>query len=778
MTTPTTLRLLLVEDNESDADVLLLELRRAGFDVRMSRVEDANAFIDALNRGADWDLIIADYNLPAFDGIQALEIYHRYTLDIPFFLVSGTVGEEVAVTAMKAGAHDYLIKDNLVRLGAAVRRELRDAQLRRESQREHQRFLESEQRFAEIFRNSPVPIMVTRFEDGTILDINQALTDLLGFEREDAIGRPTPRFGAWSSAQDRQAFVDEIIRTGRARTIERTIPAKDGRLVSIVVYFNVIELSGERRLVVTMLDITARKQAEETLRESEEHFRLLVESSNELILEVAMDGTVLYASPNHTTIVGRTPAEIVGRSAFEHVHPDDLPGVLAHFRTRDASGLFRNRFADGSWHWLEASGRAFQTHAGEQRGVIVSRDVTERIRAEDTRKRLEEQLRQAQKLEALGTLAGGIAHDFNNILTAIIAFTDLARMEIDRPSEVLAHLAEVRLAGDRARDLVKQILAFSRKQKHERQSTRLQDVLREALKLLRSTLPATIEIASRVDDAAPTVLADPSQVHQVVMNLGTNAAHAMRERPGRIDVELGVAEAGPALLERIPELTPGRYVRIIVSDTGGGIGPETLKRIFEPFFTTKAPGEGTGLGLAVCHGIMRDHDGAITVRSTPGQGTTFELFFPAHVQEPVAAKSASEEMPIGRGERLLVIDDEKAICASMKSILTRLGYRVAEYSDPVAAVEAFRAEPGSFDLVLTDLTMPRMTGIDVARAVLEARPGLPVLLTSGFSASWTPEAVRSLGIHDLVAKPVSLPMLALMLRDALDRHPRVDRAAR
>ena len=769
--TPTPLRLLLVEDSESDADVLILELRRAGFAVQMTRVDDAAAFIEALNAGEVWDLIIADYNLPSFDGLAALEIYHRYSLDIPFFLVSGTVGEEVAVTAMRAGAHHSLNKHTPVRLGAAGRRERRDAQLRRESQRDHDRLVESEQRFTEIFRNSPVPIMVTALEDGTILDVNQALTDLLGFTREDAVGRKTPQFGAWAGPEDRRGFVDEILRTGRARTIERTIPTKDGRRVTIVVFFNVIELDREKRLVVTMLDISARKHAEDTLRESEERFRQLVENSNELILEVATNGTVLYASPNHEVITGRRVEEMVGTSAFANVHPEDLPAVLRKFQSRDASGLFRNRFGDGSWHWLEASGRSFRLESGEERGVIVSRDVTERIRAEETRKRLEEQLRQAQRLEALGTLAGGIAHDFNNILTAIIAFTDLARMEIDRPSEVLAHLAEVRLAGDRARDLVKQILAFSRKQKHERQATRIQVVVREALKLLRSTLPATIEISARVDEAAPTVLGDPSQIHQVLMNLGTNAGHAMRDRTGRLDVALDVVEADAGMLERVPELTPGRYVRVTVADTGHGMHPETLKRIFEPFFTTKAPGEGTGLGLAVCHGIMRDHDGAITVRSQRGEGTTFELFFPAQVEETPATQATPVEMPLGRGERILVIDDENPICASMKFILTRLGYVVTTSSDPVAAVEQFRADPGAFDLVLTDLTMPRMTGIDVARTVLELRPGLPVLLASGFSASWTPEAVRALGIQELVAKPVSLPVLAGILRAALDRRP-------
>ena len=764
--TPTPLRLLLVEDSESDADVLLLELRRSGFATEVRRVDHAAAFAEALGVPG-WDLIIADYNLPSFDGLQALELYKARALDVPFFLISGTVGEEVAVAAMRLGAHDYLIKDNLVRLGAAVRRELREAQLRRESLREHERLLESEQRFTEIFRNSPVPIIVTRLADGTILDMNAAVEAFLGYTREDAVGRSVVEFGAWENAEQRQALIDEVRATGRARSIERSIPTKDGRIVTAVVFFNSIELDGERRLVVTMLDISERKRIELDLRESEERFRLLVENSNELIVEVAADGQVLYASPNHAAITGRPAAAVVGRSVFEHIHPDDLAAMRARFQAQSGTGLFRHRFADGSWHWLESSGRIFRLASGVERGVLVSRDVTERIRAEETRKRLEEQLRQAQKLEALGTLAGGIAHDFNNILTAIIAFTDLARMEIDRPSEVLAHLAEVRIAGDRARDLVKQILAFSRKQKHERQPTRLHLVVREALKLLRSTIPSTIEIRSRVEDAAPTVLADASQVVQVLMNLGTNAAHAMRDRTGTLTVTLEVAEADAALVERIPELTPGRYVRLSVTDTGCGMTPDVQKRLFEPFFTTKPPGEGTGLGLAVVHGIMRDHDGAIAVRSAPNAGSTFELYFPAHVEEVAATANREEETPLGLGERVLVIDDESAICASMRYTLVRLGYGVTTFTDPVAAMDAFRADPNAFDLVLTDLTMPRMTGIDVARGVLETRPGLPVLMTSGFSASWTPEAVRALGIHDLVAKPISLPVLAVALRSAL-----------
>jgi PAS domain S-box-containing protein len=770
--TPTPLRVVLVEDSDADAALILLELQRAGYAPTIVQVDQAGPLREAL-AGAAVDIVIADYNLPSFTGLEALDIHRVLIPDVPFFLVSGTIGEDLAVAAMRAGANDYLLKDNLARLGPAVARELREAELRRERRHDLEKLRESERRFTAIFQNSPVAIVVTTFEEGTILDANPAAIELFGYTRDELIGKTSSAFGAWDNPEDRRAIIGHALAQGRTYSIERNLRRRTGETITVLASFSFMDVGGANRLVVTMQDITARKVAEENLRESEERYRLLVENSSELILEVSLEGIVLYASPNHLQFTGRAPRELVGRSVFQHVHPEDLAQVQARFRDRVASGLFRNQFADGSWHWLESMGRIFQLSSGVQRGVIVSRDVTDRVRAEETRKRLEEQLRQAQKLEALGTLAGGIAHDFNNILTAVMAYTDMAIMEPEAPYIVRQHLTEVRLASDRAKELVRQILTFSRQQKHERKPLDLATVIEEVLKLLRSTLPTTIAIESRLAADVPVTFADPVQIHQVLMNLGTNAAHAMRERSGKLTVRLDTELIDDHHARKLAELRPGRYARLSVSDTGEGMSEETLKRVFEPFFTTKGPGQGTGLGLAVVHGIVRDHDGAIQLESELGRGTTVRIYLPEHTAEAPERAAQRPALPRGKGEHILFIDDEPAIGSVASKLLQRLGYRVSAFEDPVAGLKAFRTAPAAFDLVITDLTMPQLTGIDVARHILETRPRMPILLISGFSATWSTERVRELGILDLIAKPLSMEILASAARHALDHPPPV-----
>jgi PAS domain S-box-containing protein len=761
------LRILLLEDSETDADVLALELRRAGFAPQTTRVESQEAFSQALGEGT-WDLLVADYNLPSFSGLDALAIYKQSGLDVPFFLVSGTVGEEVAVAALRTGAHDYLLKDNLTRLGPAVARELREANLRRTRRDDLERLVASERRFTTIFRSSPVAIVVATLESGLIHDINPAALELFGRSREEVVGRPAIEFGAWPDSVERRAISGDAISQERGGSFEREVSTRGHDRLTVLASFSVIELDGDARLVVTLQDISARKLAEQTLRASEERFRLLVESSNELIVEVALDGTILYASPNHAPITGRAPEEMVGSNALDYVHPDDLPEVIQKVSSGDGSGLFRYRVQDGSWHWLEASGRAFRLASSEERGVIVSRDVSPRIAADEARKELEEQLRQAQKLDALGTLAGGIAHDFNNILAAISAYTELAELDSEQPAAVREHLGEVLNATTRATELVRRILAFSRQHKQARVPVQLEQVITEALKLVRSTLPATIEIISTIGGGAATVLADPIQIHQVVMNLCTNAAHAMADRTGRLSLDLTTLELGAALLEAPPDLRAGRYARLSVTDSGCGMDETTVARIFEPFFTTKAPGEGTGLGLAVVHGIVRDHDGAILVRSVLGQGTTFDVYFPESEAKAKAAVEDEFALVRGRGERLLFVDDEPALCRSARSMLERLGYRITTTSDPEDALKRFHEAPGEVDLVITDLTMPRMTGVDLAQELLALRPELPIVLVSGFGGKWTPERAREIGIRASLSKPLSLSSLASALRQVLD----------
>lgn len=400
--------------------------------------------------------------------------------------------------------------------------------------------------------------------------------------------------------------------------------------------------------------------------------------------------------------------------------------------------------------------------------LTVVQDQTARIEAERTQTELESQLRQAQKLEALGQLAGGIAHDFNNILTAIMAYAELALMDLDNPDEVRQHLDQVQKASNRARDLVRRILTFSRQRKQERKPVPLTPVIEEAVNLVRSTLPATIEIAVQIAAGTPVVLADLSQIHQVLMNLCTNSAYAMRDRPGRLGIALERVNVDAALVRTQPDLREGCYARLTVSDTGSGIAPDILKRVFEPFFTTKEPGEGTGLGLSVVHGIMQDHEGAVTVESELGKGTTFRLYFPEQIGATEDEPAGVQPLSRGRGERVLFVDDELALCDSTRQLLDKLGYRTTAVSSPVAALERFRENPDDFDIVITDLSMPFMTGVDVGREILSLRPELPVVLASGFSGTWTTERVRAQGMRDLLIKPLTAAALSAAIRRVLD----------
>lgn len=378
------------------------------------------------------------------------------------------------------------------------------------------------------------------------------------------------------------------------------------------------------------------------------------------------------------------------------------------------------------------------------------------------------QLVQAQKMEAIGTLAGGIAHDFNNILTAIIGYTELAREEVPEGSRVQANLQEVLKAGMRAKDLVQQILMFSRQSTQEQKPLQMDSIVEEGLKLLRASIPTTIEIRPNIQRECGTVLGDPTQIYQVLMNLCANAAHAMREKGGVLEVSLMNVDIDAALAQH-PDLKSGPYVRLTVSDTGHGMDRAVMERIFDPYFTTKEPGEGTGMGLAVVHGAVKSHGGAIAVDSEPGKGTTFHVYFPRMERGGAPEAEAAASIPTG-SERILFVDDEKALVDMIKQMIESLGYKVAGRTSSIEALEAFRAQPDKFDLVITDQTMPNMTGEMLARKLLRIRPDIPIILCTGYSESITKEKVKAMGIRELIMKPVVRSELARIIRDVLDQE--------
>jgi len=419
---------------------------------------------------------------------------------------------------------------------------------------------------------------------------------------------------------------------------------------------------------------------------------------------------------------------------------------------------------------VEGEKRYFEARiapSGVDEIVATVRDITNRKLAEAERERLEHQLRQSQKMEAIGTLAGGIAHDFNNILTAIIGHTELLRAKRPGDADLQDRLVEIAKAGGRAKELVAQILTFSRRQERTRTQIALGPVVHEALKLLRAAIPASTEIAADVDPHVPDVFADATQIHQVVMNLAANAAAAMAGRAGRLRVSLAAVDVDDALAARHPALAPGPYVRLMVEDDGAGMEPEVMERIFDPFFTTKRAGEGTGLGLSVVHGIVSAHDGAILVESRLGVGTAFQVFFPAVATGATAASHPHPAAPLGSGEHVLCVDDEPTIAELLKAQLEALGYHVTTHTSPIEALADFLARPFAFDVVVTDLTMPGMNGADLAERLLAVRPELRVVMATGYGRVMSEERARELGIGKVLLKPFSMSALAEAIQQAL-----------
>ncbi|HHX28899.1 MAG TPA: response regulator, partial [Firmicutes bacterium] len=394
--------------------------------------------------------------------------------------------------------------------------------------------------------------------------------------------------------------------------------------------------------------------------------------------------------------------------------------------------------------------------------IGVKRDVSVEVQ-------IQEQMRHAQKMEAIGTLAGGVAHDFNNILAAIVGYTELVKAQV-QDTRLRTNLEQVLVAGRRARDLVRQILTFSRQVEGERRPMQVQTIVREVLKLLRASLPATIEIHERVDLQCPTVQADPTQIHQLTMNLCTNAYQAMPDG-GVLEVSLRQIEANAELREKYPHLQPGRHVLLSVADTGIGMDATLIDKIFDPFFTTREKGGGTGLGLATVHGIVTALGGVIGVESTPGVGSRFDIYLPALDTAQTAPQQRQPRTPRGNGERVLWIDDEKAILQFGKELLERLGYHVTIANGSLEGLELFRATPDAFDVVITDQTMPKMTGTQLARAIKQLRPKVPIVLSSGYSETLTDDEIRDSGIITMIEKPFTLNDMARAVRAALENRP-------
>ena len=491
--------------------------------------------------------------------------------------------------------------------------------------------------------------------------------------------------------------------------------------------------------------------------------RFSMDQADVAILWFSPEGRIVDANAKAGRVLGREQDQLLSMSA-QDINPDFQPRrQRAHWRElrRRGGRRFEATIRTPEAETLLVECRAhYVKFEGAEYDCTIGYDITER-------KRTEARQRQRQKIEALGTLAGGIAHDFNNILTSILGFSRLAAADLPEKSPAYENLLEVQSAGRRAEDLVRRILTFSRRDEQGRRPVEIGPRVEEALKLMRASLPSTVRIESKVDPECGMVLADPTQIHQVVVNLCTNAYQAMGGSGGKLSIRLERVRVGPALCRKIGGLREGPYVCLSVADTGPGIEPSLREKIFEPFFTTKAPGEGTGLGLSIVHGIVKSHEGAIAV----DEGTTgaaFHIFLPRIDAQATMGEAKGTRADQSGSERVLLVDDEEAVARLARRMLARLGYSVTAVSDTRDALTLLRHDPGRFDLVVTDVTMPHLTGPQLAEEINRLRPDLPIILMSGFSDGVSVDKARRHGTHAVIAKPFSMEDLSAIVRGVLD----------
>ncbi|MBF0497369.1 MAG: PAS domain S-box protein [Deltaproteobacteria bacterium] len=647
-----------------------------------------------------------------------------------------------------------------------------------ERKRAEEALRESERLYRSLFKNMLNGFAYCRmlFEDGKpqdfiYLDVNDAFESQTGLK--DVVGRKATEVIPGIREADPHIFdiYGRVSQTGQPERFEIFVEA-------LQMWFWISVYSPAHEHFVAVFDVvTERKRAEEALYKSRSMLANILDSVPQSIFWKDRNSVFLGCNQAFAQTVGIDNVEkIVGQTDF------DLPWPLQEaesYRVDDREVMESNQpkrhiieplqQTDGTRLLVDTTKVPLVDGHGNVYGVLgVYEDITERKDAEEEHKKLEVQLRQAQKMEAIGTLAGGIAHDFNNILGSIFGYTQLALD--DAKSNVVnpEFLTEILKASRRARDLVKQILTLSRQTEQVKSPCEISSIIKEGIKLIRASLPANIIIKQEISVKELNILGDPTQIHQVLINLCTNAAHAMSEDGGVIGITLDEIYLDADLARRFMKLPPGPYLKLSVSDTGHGMDSRIIERIFDPFFTTKEFGKGTGMGLAIVHGIIKNHGGEISVYSVPGQGTTFNILLPTTTGTPELASEIVETIPRGT-ETILLVDDEPGLVDTHKKILERLGYKVTAATSGVEALETFREHPESFDLMITDMAMPHMTGDKLAQEVLHLRPDVPVILCTGFSDAINEEKARKIGVRGFLMKPVDVTVLAKLIRQALEK---------
>ncbi len=762
-----TLNVLMVEHALPDAELSLQELKRAGFKVRADLVQTPEEFAERL-RAHTYDIILADYRLPDWTGLDALAALRQLGKEIPFLLVTGTLGEEAAVECIKQGVNDYVLKDHLARLPVAVRQALEDKALREERARAERALRESEASFRLLFANNPLPMWVYDTESLQFLQVNEAAITDYGYSREEFLEM---RVSDIRPAEDLPQLLQEA--TEQGEMVRFGGPwrhrLKDGRVIEAEIATHTLDFAGRRAALVVALDINERKRADEAVRKSEARYRELVKNAIYGISRISPDGRFLYVNPALVAMLGYgSEEEVLSLDLATDICRDPvaptrlLEQITAQDRIEWVEVEWKRK--DGSPILVRMSGRTVRDAQGQVAYFEgIAEDVTER-------RALERQLRQVQNFEAIGQLAGGIAHDFNNVIGAILGWAELGHDLTPADSPLRSQFKKIKEQAERAAALTRQLLAFARRQILEPQNIHLNQTIAELLSLLEKVIGKDIELKTALAPDLSAVRADPTQVEQVLMNLCLNARDAMLHG-GQLLIGTQNAEMDEEYCRSHAHARLGDYVLLSVSDTGVGMDAATLEHIFEPFFTTKEVGKGTGLGLATVYGIVKQHGGFVYVYSEPGRGTMFRVYWPVSAGAPASEdrKGKTGAEPVRGGtETILVAEDHDGVREMACVALEGLGYRVMLAGDGEEAVRLFDAHRDAIALVLLDVVMPKLGGPEVYARMCAAKPGLAVVFTTGYSAEMAALGeVAEKGIA-VLQKPYTPTLLGRRVREVLD----------
>ncbi len=766
------LRVLYVEDESSDILMTKRHFAKTAPHILIDTVHSGTEFLQRLSdtdAASHYDILLIDYRLPDISGLDLIrEIYHIRHIDIPTVILTGKGDEDVAIAALRMGVTDYVTKHTtyLNKLPLVLESACYSFNLARKNIA----LLESEARYQSLVEQVPAIIYTACLDAaGTTQFISPQIEPILGFTPSEWLGSP----GLWLRQlhnEDRDRVLDMIAAgklSGKPFSHEYRMFDRNGcihwiRDNAVIV----LDKAGQQfYLQGIMLDVSEQKTAEATLFLTQERLRTIFENAP-IGIAIVQDEKIVFVNPAAISLFGYNEDEFIGLQAIMLIAPEEREMILQRYNNRMAGkpepGVYETRGRKHDGEIFDIMMRVVGIrHQDMPAALLFMTDISHE-------KNLQLQLFHSQKLEAMGTLAGGIAHDFNNILSAVLGYTQLAMDSIEPGNQICEYLQEVTCAGHRARDLVRQILTFSRKGSTDKHPLQLDVLLKEVFKMMRSSLPTTIEMRQNIrisPQALPgMILANPTQIHQVIVNLCTNAGFAMRGTGGILEVGLVDVELDEGEIFRILNLTIGSYLQLTIKDTGAGIDPAIRDRIFEPYFTTKNVGEGTGLGLAVVHGIVANHQGAITVQSELGKGSTFTMYFPRI--KDVKKTGVKVEQPVLKGSaRILLVDDDDGLVRMWTDLLTPLGYRVSGYIHSSEALDAFSQQPDAFDIIITDYTMPRMTGMVLAKEIQNIRPGMPVILCTGLGDQMAPEMLKAAGICEVLQKPVGLSAMTVAIRN-------------